>query len=43
MKHENKQYDNASIRQTLFMALHVEGNSKWADKLNSSLRKCHEK
>jgi len=43
LKVDGKHFENAHIRQCIFMALHVEQNFKWASKLNSSIRKCHEK
>lgn len=43
MKEDNKVYDNAKIRYSLFLAFYVESNSRWAEKFNTSLRKCHDK
>ncbi len=34
---------NEKLKAALFMLFHIEGNSKWACKFNSQMRKCHEK
>lgn len=39
----NQKNTNEKIKASLFMLFHIEGNSKWASKFNSQLRKCHEK
>lgn len=36
-------YSTAQLRYALFMLLNIENETKWADKLNSSMRKCHMK
>ena len=33
---------NEKIKACLFMLFHIEGNSKWAQKFNNQLMKCHE-
>lgn len=35
--------DAAALKQAIFMAIHVEQNAKWFEKLNNQILKCYEK
>lgn len=36
-------FNTTHLRYALFMLLNIENETRWADKLNSSMRKCHMK
>jgi hypothetical protein len=40
---DKKEFDNATIKQALFMAIHVDQNANWCSKINGQMLKCHEK